>query len=66
MRIILLLMLLQGCAIQPMRACGTFNLEQLEDDLNSGYFDRADIELAKAVLVRLKLQLECERRVNEN
>ena len=65
MRIILLFMLLQGCSIQPMRGCGTFDLKQLDEDLKTRYFDHAGIELAKAVIVRLKLQLECERKENE-
>ena len=73
--VILMALILPACSTQPQAAgaemtaleyedCGTFDLEQLDDDLRIGYFDRAGIEMAKAVLVRLKLQLECERRAH--
>lgn len=58
----MLVLTLQACGSQPQVAdCGTFDLEQLDDDLQNGYFERAGIELATAVLVKLKRQLECER-----
>ena len=47
---------------QPIQACGTFDLEQLNADLKNGYFDHAGVEMAKAVIIRLELQLECERK----
>ena len=64
--IILVLLITQAYATQPTHECGTFDLDQLNSDLETGYFDRAGIEMAKAALVSLKLQLECERRANEN
>ena len=64
--IIVLAMVLQGCNAQTIQGndCGTFDLKQLDSDLKSEYFDNAGIEMAKAVIVRLKLQLECERLKN--
>lgn len=69
--VMILAALLSACSTQPYvavvemtaleRDCGTFDVEQLDDDLKTGYFDRAGVEMAKAVLVTLKRQLECER-----
>lgn len=60
---ILVLLVLQGCSTKPVYKCGTFDLKQLNTDLKTEYFDRAGIEMAKATLVSLKLQLECERQL---
>lgn len=46
---------------QIQNACGTFDLDQLEADLKSDTFERGGVELSKAVIAKLKQQIECER-----
>jgi|GEM_PF-3322337 len=41
--------------------CGSFDTQQLRDDLDSGHFERGGVELAKSTLRLLAKQLDCER-----
>jgi hypothetical protein len=45
----------------PVRECGSFDTAQLKQDLENGYFERGGIELAKATIVILAHQRECEK-----
>lgn len=48
------------------KQCGEFDTVQLGIDIRSGYFEAAGMEMAKAVITDLALQLECERDIKNS